>query len=267
MKPIKLNPLAERLVRLADSCGHWVSSIVHFPNRLAELGIDQEDIDPDTIRKADAFQRRRYDSLIAEIMDQKKTTNFWKQFAGSRAARLLAKLADSNGGVGAHLRKPRYADQLSRIGFRVEDLTDDLLQAAVAVERLAAERVAELIDEVNAPILAAQAARGVHPLDEGEVERRRKSSKRTKSVSSRLREPSKRVKIFGHPTTAILRWMGSNEWGWQDAKRVLVLCGADVSDTTVKIQIRNGQRGGSDYGEVPELTSAQKLELVRKRDK
>ncbi len=62
----------------------------------------------------------------------------------------------------------------------------------------------------------------------------------------------KRPKIFNHPTTAVIRWMGTDCWDFDEAKTALTEMGADVSDITIRIQLRAGKTG--DRGPPAKLT-------------
>jgi hypothetical protein len=69
----------------------------------------------------------------------------------------------------------------------------------------------------------------------------------------------KRSKIYGHPVTAVLRWMGQEDWTKADAKKALRKLGIDIADSTVDIQLRAGQRG--ERGDPASLTKQQENDL------
>lgn len=62
----------------------------------------------------------------------------------------------------------------------------------------------------------------------------------------------KKYLIWGHPVTAILRWMGSDAWTFADARLALKkLAVPDVGDPTVKAQLLAGRAGGDCNGRGP----------------
>lgn len=70
----------------------------------------------------------------------------------------------------------------------------------------------------------------------------------------------KKYRVWGHPVTAILRWMGSDAWTFKDARTALKKLGVpDVGDPTVKAQLLAGRAGGDCNGRGPAaaLTPAQ----------
>lgn len=67
----------------------------------------------------------------------------------------------------------------------------------------------------------------------------------------------KHYKIFDLPVTAVLRWMGSEGWSTDHARRALDKLGLDVSNSTISCQVK-----GWEYrGDVPDLTDKQQEEL------
>lgn len=69
----------------------------------------------------------------------------------------------------------------------------------------------------------------------------------------------KRQKIFGHPVTSVLRWMGKEDWTKDDAKKALRKLGINTADSTIDIQLRAGKRG--ERGDPAILTGKQENEL------
>jgi hypothetical protein len=62
----------------------------------------------------------------------------------------------------------------------------------------------------------------------------------------------KKYRIWGHPVTAVLRWMGGDAWTFDDARTALKLLGVpDVGDNTVKAQLLAGRKGGDCDGRGP----------------
>lgn len=72
-------------------------------------------------------------------------------------------------------------------------------------------------------------------------------------------EVKHRTKLYGYAITAIIRWMGKSHWEFHEAKKVLTGLAIDVSDVTIKIQLKEGKQGG---GKPPApLTKQQRREL------
>lgn len=69
-----------------------------------------------------------------------------------------------------------------------------------------------------------------------------------------------RAEIFGYSVTAVLRWMGLNNWTFEDAGVACATLGAGgISDTTIRIQLAAGKKG--ERGEPAPLTKAQAKQL------
>jgi hypothetical protein len=67
---------------------------------------------------------------------------------------------------------------------------------------------------------------------------------------------SHRYELYGQPITAILRWMGKNEWKYEDARNTLNKLGfTEVADPTLRAQLYGGKTGTR--GEVPALDANQ----------
>jgi len=59
----------------------------------------------------------------------------------------------------------------------------------------------------------------------------------------------RRFWIFGHPVTAVLRWMGANAWTLEDCKAAFEKLGiSNVNTTTIYCQLIAGRKGPPDYG-------------------
>ena len=69
-----------------------------------------------------------------------------------------------------------------------------------------------------------------------------------------------RYSLYGHPATAVLRWMGKEGLTVEQAERLLQSHGLGVSGTTVRIQIRAGKTG--DRGDPAALTHEQRKDLL-----
>lgn len=86
----------------------------------------------------------------------------------------------------------------------------------------------------------------------------------TKTISQG-EKGGKRYNLWGFPITAVLRWMGKNEWKMEHAKRALHGLGiTDVADPTYSAQLRAGKKG--ERGEPAKLTPEQIAELRKHAD-
>lgn len=74
---------------------------------------------------------------------------------------------------------------------------------------------------------------------------------------------TRRAKIHGHSTTAILRWMGANGFTFEQARAALAHYGDanQISDVSVTMQVNDGSSGRFRFGTLVELTPAQAAEL------
>ena len=74
---------------------------------------------------------------------------------------------------------------------------------------------------------------------------------------------TRRAKIHGYATTAILRWMGANGFTFEQAREALKHYGDanEISDASVKMQMYDGSTGKFRFGGLVELTHAQAAEL------
>lgn len=71
----------------------------------------------------------------------------------------------------------------------------------------------------------------------------------------------KRISLFGHPITGVVRWMGKQGWEFEEAKRALERLNMECADSTIRAQLRAGEKG--ERGEPASITSDQKRELER----
>lgn len=92
---------------------------------------------------------------------------------------------------------------------------------------------------------------------------RRPPNKPRRGASEPGPRPGKaRISLFGHPVTAVLRWLGANDWKVDDVKKVLGELGLEVADSTIAIQLRAGKVGDQSRGEPAPITEAQANELL-----
>lgn len=72
----------------------------------------------------------------------------------------------------------------------------------------------------------------------------------------------KRFDMFGHPITAVLRWMGKNGWTVPEARKALDSMGfAGVANPTLSAQIAAGKKPDNPRGEPAQLTEEQASKL------
>lgn len=73
-----------------------------------------------------------------------------------------------------------------------------------------------------------------------------------------------RYTIYGHPVTAVLRWMGNEQWTVKNARCILNKMGlTEVKDPTLHAQVGAGRRGDTSRGELPKLDPDQTANLQR----
>jgi len=97
----------------------------------------------------------------------------------------------------------------------------------------------------------------VTPSEEGDETMSKSSTK--KAAKS---ESTPRVTLFEQSVTAVLRFMGLNDWVFDDARLALNTLGAsEISDTTIRIQLRAGKKG--ERGEPAKLTKSQIASLKK----
>lgn len=74
-----------------------------------------------------------------------------------------------------------------------------------------------------------------------------------------------RVNLFGHPVTAVIRWMGKHEWDFKQATRALVNLGSGCAEATVRAQLRAGKLG--QRGDPAKLSEAEVKKLTDASEK
>lgn len=85
----------------------------------------------------------------------------------------------------------------------------------------------------------------------------------TEFKPKRKKHTQKRHKIFGHSCTAVIRWMGANDFTFEDAGVALAYYGAgNVSDTTIRLQLKAGKDGDQKRGPAADLTKAEERQLI-----
>jgi hypothetical protein len=81
--------------------------------------------------------------------------------------------------------------------------------------------------------------------------------------------PSEPQLLCGKSVSAVLKWMGANEWEFEDAKRVVSKQGFQIADTTITGQLWIGKSGRTKWGKPAELSEKdiKELEKLRKEKK
>lgn len=74
-----------------------------------------------------------------------------------------------------------------------------------------------------------------------------------------------RINLFGHPITAVIRWMGKQGWDFSDASKALANVGGSCAEATVRAQLRAGKLG--QRGEPANITSDEAKKLTQAIDK
>lgn len=58
-----------------------------------------------------------------------------------------------------------------------------------------------------------------------------------------VRTGGKGAELFGHPLTAVMRWMGKAGWTWEQGMTALGKLGIAANESTVKTQVGAGKKG------------------------
>lgn len=121
-------------------------------------------------------------------------------------------------------------ETLDRYDLCLEDITPGVIHRAAGVMR-------ELSSTIQLMVKARNANFGVNPPDFFE-------EKKQGHKESSNGDGKKRTKLFGHPVTAVIRWMGAEgDWDKKKAKQALDKLGCDVADATINAQLRAGAKG------------------------
>lgn len=141
------------------------------------------------------------------------------------------------------------ADVCSRKDLLGDEVTDLVRHKAFAFWRDRIDgTISQLNDRFNGTALAEEV--------------KEKTTKRTKEKKDGTTSRKIcRCDIFGHPVTAVLRWMGREGWEFEDALTAVVTMGAStISDVTIRLQLAAGRKG--ERGEPADITSAQAKILI-----
>lgn len=93
----------------------------------------------------------------------------------------------------------------------------------------------------------------------GESEKLKVSKQAKSKGSSTTGTKGQRYELFGFPITAVLRWMGKNEWTKEEALKVVKHFKIECSPSTVGIQVKAGAKG--ERGEPANITAEQAGEM------
>ncbi len=201
------------------------------------------------IHQFEAIQCSRCDSIYVEELNDACFANISTQDIGWKARR-LARVADIYGQpVRAAAENPKL---LSIAGLEDENITESVIIEAQRLDR-------ELADSIRNRIERIHTMTGyVPPL------RNSTSTKSSTAQPSASTKPEgKRVKIYGHSVTAVIRWMGSKEWSYDDALKVLKHFGINVVKVTITSQLHIGSEGIVKLGEPARLTPEQANDLFK----
>jgi hypothetical protein len=188
-------------------------------------------------------QGKEIDQLIMLAFE-----TYCKEYAkrGFKKAVMIARLADKEGMNPSDV--VRFPDLLEKVGLDEED-----------IRRVDIDYANEIHNKHCAYIRAwikKHADGGAAPTIEGDnqVKLQPKQSK------------SKRPKIFEYPVTAVLRWMGVEGYNFQEAKKVLKQLDIDLSDITIKIQLKAGKDKDESRGEPAPITKQQANKIFQMID-
>lgn len=72
-------------------------------------------------------------------------------------------------------------------------------------------------------------------------------------------ESRSRTSLYGYPITAVIRWMGTDCWDFEEARAAFKALNIPVADATIRAQLRAGERG--ERGNPAPINSLQAKEL------
>lgn len=150
----------------------------------------------------------------------------------NQTATILATVADSEG---LHpMDVARFADLLAPFDLTPADVTPADITTASTMARSEMAAIRQRVNVLNGgqasdPVLSST---------------RRARPTATPTLAPKRKKTGKRAKIFGYAVTAVIRWCGANGWNLEDtALACLTLSGKDVSDVTLKLQLKAGAVG------------------------
>lgn len=177
----------------------------------------------------------------------------------------------------------RFPHILKTFGLQPKDLTSEVLRIAALEDRRHSESIVEAVSVINTmgalTVLETKwKASGLETLDEYLATVRPKPVPKLVSdpgVPVGRDKPNKlpstkeggttRPNIFGHPVTAVLRWMGQEGFDAAQAAKALRRYGVEASPVTIGIQLKAGKTG--DRGSPANITDDQANEIYEKISK
>ena len=166
-------------------------------------------------------------------------------------------------------RPRRLAVLIDRYGDVDKILANSVLLAEAGLEDVplpqSVVQEARRLDREKWALIQARIARIktlMTPARSAQEKTTKESAPRISTVNS-SKGDGKRNKIFDHPVTAVIRWMGKEGWEFKQANAVLKKLGVDMAPSTIHIQLRAGLTKDKSRGEPAELTMKQELELER----
>lgn len=147
-------------------------------------------------------------------------------------------------------------DFLREFNLRRKQMTPEVIAEAKRYDRKVSERIDRKVAAYNKEVERRKALRrkalGLPDITFPEKDEIPKGGRSTIT--------KKRRKLFGFPMTAVIRWMGKENWKFEEASEVLGLHNVDVAPETIRAQLRAGRKG--QRGAPANLTSAQVDELL-----
>ncbi len=143
-----------------------------------------------------------------------------------------------------------WRSSLYGIGWTPEEIRDRHIYDAKLLQRHWDLEIGTRMTRYNRDQAARDVVKGIAPRAEHYEPERQERNKGT---------VSKRASLFGQPVTAVIRWMGDDGWSFDQAYAALAKLKIPVADTTIKAQLRAGQRG--ERGDPAKLSATQEHEL------
>lgn len=129
----------------------------------------------------------------------------------------------------------RFEDVLVEYNIDPSNITDAIIREAHGLMMDGLARLQRMIRKMN---LEREGIKDVI-IDVDNAEAKIDGRKKPQRKSGQ-----KRVKLFGFSVTAVLRWMGANDWTFDDAAiAVETLTMTKVSDVTIRLQLKAGREG------------------------
>lgn len=153
--------------------------------------------------------------------------------------------------------------KLAAHGIDPATVTADVIAAATIIDRHESRELLGRAAELNSKLEARRNPKPVATNSDVPAARTVVTAKQpseAKAARETNAEPKTRIKIMGFAVTAVLRWMGAKSWSFEDAATAITTLGAtDISDVTIRLQLKAGKDGKR--GSAAEITSAQAKKL------